>query len=208
MVPRTLAAPARNAPPARARGLAAIVLVLASTCSGCHACVALLLADDDESPAQETATRPEAPSEAPAAAASAPTADSPPSAGDERPSAPGTTPTAAASAGDGVDGRYECLQLRVVVGPNFSTKTSFVPGALPGFSITGATYTSGQRQGVVRVDGAIVAFSGGPYDGWRGGLATNSTGFHVRFRGGSPGDPKPGAPTRSGDYQCYRQKGR
>lgn len=115
----------------------------------------------------------------------------------------GTTPTANTAS---VDGRYECFHLRVMPGPNFTFNTQWVPGALPGFTIANGTYTSSGRQGVVTVSGAVVAFQGGGYDGWRGATDRNSTGAFILFRGKSPGDPQPGVGAKSGDYQCYRQK--
>lgn len=96
--------------------------------------------------------------------------------------------------------------MRVIVGPNFSVKTQWVPGALPGFTITNGSYDSAGGGGRVRVSSAIVAFDGGAYGGWRGTTSTNSTGFFILFRGKDHADPQPGVGAKSGDYQCYRQR--
>lgn len=186
--------------------LAFLVLGSASSEHGCGACAALLFADEEE-PAKPTATATPTP-----AASTAPTPDpvddpGPPPSPTTRATAPAPSPPNVPPSSAGVDGRYECFQIRVIAGPNFTFKTTFVPGALPGFTIAGGTYTSSGRQGAVSAAGAIVTFAGGSYDGWRGMTATNSTGFYIAFRGASPGNPQPGSSLKSGDYQCYRQKG-
>lgn len=96
--------------------------------------------------------------------------------------------------------------MRVVAGPNFSFNTTWVPGALPGFTISGSSYSSSGGSGNVSVSGSIVAFDGGGYAGWRGTTSTNSTGFFILFRGKDHANPQPGVGAKSGDYQCYRQK--
>jgi hypothetical protein len=128
----------------------------------------------------------------------------------ESSSNPGAPPSTQPKGGGGdtssIDGRYECFQMRVIVGPNFSVNTQWVPGALPGFTITNGSYTSSGGAGGVSVSSAIVTFNGGGYGGWRGTTSTNSTGFFILFRGKDHANPQPGVGARSGDYQCYRQK--
>lgn len=187
--------------------VAVVSSVVALGSSSCHACLAIVLSGDDD-PSTSSTSAPVAP---------APNAPSPsgdpgsgdPGSGDPAPGdpAPGDPAPVAPSAATGLDGRYACFQLRVVAGPNFTFKTTFVPGALPGFTIRGGTYTSAGRDGTVSVEGSVVSFSGAGYDGWRGATAQNSTGFYIKFRGKAPGDPQPGTTTKSGDYQCYRQRG-
>lgn len=129
--------------------------------------------------------------------------------GNPSPSPSPTPSPTAPSGGDtaGVDGRYECFQMRVVAGPNFTFNTTWVPGALPGFTIAGGSYRSAGGSGTVGAAGTVVTFTGGPYGGWAGATDTNSTGFYIRFRGDDHGNPRPGVGAKSGDYQCYRQRG-
>ena len=96
--------------------------------------------------------------------------------------------------------------MRVIVGPNFSGNTQWVPGALPGFTITNGSYTSSGGAGSVSVSSSVVTFTGGGYGGWRGTTSTSSTGFFILFRGKDHANPQPGVGAKSGDYQCYRQK--
>lgn len=165
---------------------------------GCQACVAAVLAGDDDSATPE---QQQSPPPAPVSKQGAVTTASPSSA-TPTPSPIDTTDTTA------LDGRYECFQMRVVAGPNFTFRTTWVPGALPGFTITRGSYTSSGNQGRVTLVNGVASFEGGSYAGWRGVTGTNTTGFHIRFRGNAPGDPNAGGTSaKSGDYQCYRQKG-
>ena len=126
-------------------------------------------------------------------------------------SAAGAASTANArtpSGGDttGLDGRYACFQMRIVMGPSFTSTTQWVPGALPGFTIAGGRYETASGPGSVSVAGTVVTFTGGGYAGWRGVIGTNSTGQFIRFRGKEPGNPRPNEGAKNGDYQCYRQR--
>lgn len=136
----------------------------------------------------------------------APPGPSPPRAPDPRPS-PSPIPSPKRG-GDtaSVDGRYECFQIRIIMGPNFSTQTQWVPGALPGFTIASGAYTSAGGGGSISVAAPIVSFDGGAYNGWRGTSGANSTGAYIYFRGKDHGNPQPNEGAKSGDYQCYRQK--
>ena len=40
-----------------------------------------------------------------------------------------------------------CFQMRIVMGPNFSSTTQWVPGALPGFTIAGGRYETAAARG-------------------------------------------------------------
>lgn len=124
----------------------------------------------------------------------------------EGPASPGSAPSTRGGDTSSVDGRYECFQMRVVAGPNFTFDTQWVPGALPGFTITRGSYSSSGGGGRVDVSSSVVAFTGGGYGGWRGTTSTNSTGFFILFRGGDHSSVQPGG-AKSGDYQCYRQRG-
>ncbi|MBX3252316.1 MAG: hypothetical protein KF901_34400, partial [Myxococcales bacterium] len=119
----------------------------------------------------------------------------------------GVAPDERGAGATSVDGRYECFQLRVVPGPNFTFNTQWVPGALPGFTIARGSYSSSGGSGSVDASSSIVTFTGGSYNGWRGTTSTNSTGFFILFRGADPTNPQPGVSAKNGDYQCYRQKG-
>lgn len=177
--------------------LRAVSFIALVNVGGCHACLAVLLADDDDA----------------GQAAAAPTATATATATNAEPEptfAPlentTTTPTATAAPvtaqGSGWSGRYACFQLRMsVLG---GVKVNFVPGVLSPFTITGSTYESGGEVGTVKQEGPIVAFHGGKYDGWRGYTGTDSTGAYVQFKNGKPQEPEP--QLKHMDYKCYRQK--
>ena len=163
---------------------------------GCHACLAVLLSDDDDAGHA---------SAAPTATATATNAEPVPAFTPLENTTAAPTTTAAppvVAQGSGGSGRYACLQLRITV--LGGVKITYVPGVLPGFTITGGTYESGGTTGTVTQEGAILAFRGGNYDGWRGYTGTDSTGPFVQFKNGKPQEPEP--QLKHMDYKCYRQK--
>lgn len=183
-----------------------IVLVLALSCSGCHACVAAMLAEDEPTESTDPAAKNAPPT---ATAATPATATATATATAKATATATATATARPPSGSsaGVAGRYECFQMRVTMSANGYISTTFVPGALPGFTIDGTGgYTSSGKPGSVNASASDAQFIGGPYDGWRGATGSNSTGFYLRFSNKTPGDPRVGDTAKSGDYLCYRQR--
>ncbi|AKU99443.1 hypothetical protein AKJ09_06107 [Labilithrix luteola] len=100
-----------------------------------------------------------------------------------------------------LDGNYACLMLTYQMGA-----VQFVPSMLPRFTISGGSYTSSGKTGMIRTSGQVVLFLDGAYDGWQGLLGSNTTGRYLLLRGQNHGDAQPGVSTKIGDHQCYVQK--
>lgn len=119
---------------------------------------------------------------------------------DYQPNAKANTNSGGGATGS-LDGNYACLMLAYQMGT-----VQFVPSMLPRFTISGGSYTSSGKTGMIRTSGQTVLFLDGAYDGWQGLLGSNTTGRYILLRGQTHGDAQPGVSTKIGDHQCYVQK--
>jgi hypothetical protein len=118
-------------------------------------------------------------------------------------------PVAPPSANGGtgsLDGTYACSMSTNQLGPTGMYAVKVVPSPLPRFTISGGSYTSSGKIGMIRISGQVVLFLDGAYDGWQGLLGSNSSGRYILLRGQSHEDAQPGVATKIGDHQCYVQK--
>jgi len=124
-------------------------------------------------------------------------------AGEETPSAPSSEQADTRAPSD-LSGRYSCfvLDMQLSGGGSFVT---WQTAALPPFTLDGDTYESGDGRGSIAVDDHVVAFSDGPYDGWRGFLGNDATGVYVLFDGTEHHRVRTDG-ARRGDLKCYRRK--
>jgi hypothetical protein len=131
---------------------------------------------------------------------------------DYQPVAKPNAPVAKATANGGgtkgsLDGTYACSMSTYQRGPTGILAVQIVPSTLPRFTISGGSYTSGGKTGMIRTSGdQVVLFLDGAYDGWQGLRGTSTTGRYITFRGTSHGDAQPGVAAKIGDHQCYVQK--
>jgi hypothetical protein len=105
-----------------------------------------------------------------------------------------------------LDGAYACLTSTYQRGPTGTYAVQYIPSTLPRFTISGGSYTSSGKTGMIRTSGQVVLFLDGAYDGWQGLLGSNTTGRYILLRGQNHGDAQPGVGTKIGDHQCYVQK--
>ena len=90
-------------------------------------------------------------------------------------------------------GSYRCQTI--------TAEDRYQPSALGTIAIDGTRYASGEGEGTYDVSGHVVAFRGGPLDGWRAALGKSEAGVYLRFRGSSTGAP--GDQRRPGDHLCF-----
>lgn len=104
-----------------------------------------------------------------------------------------------------MNGRYACLTLTIVVGMANAMNVQWDPSALPPFTIDGDSYETSSGSGSVEIADTVASFTGGPYDGWRGFIGSDTTGSFVLFRAKEHHLMRTDGAKR-GDFKCYRQK--
>lgn len=111
-----------------------------------------------------------------------------------------TQPKLTPEPGPALDGRWGCSQASSE--PGLAGQLQPVP--VPGFRISGGTYSDAKTQGTVVVSNDVIAFSGGALDGWRGRLGADSKPF-VAISGEDPGTVTATTGAGPRDYKCYLQ---
>jgi hypothetical protein len=110
----------------------------------------------------------------------------------------------APAAGGLNDGRYACQSLNIQMMGGAPT-VQWQVAALPPFTVEGNAYETSSGSGSLSVEGQVVTFTDGPYDGWRGFAGTDGTGPYVLFDGKEHHRVRTDGAKR-GDLKCYRQR--
>lgn len=104
----------------------------------------------------------------------------------------------------GLDGRYACKTLSVIVALD-TAQVQWQNAALPPFTLDADGYETADGNGAVSASEGVVTFSGGPYDGWRGLAGSDTTGSFILFDGKEHHRVRTDGAKR-GDFKCYRQR--